>query len=87
VEEGVLDVKFVHGPTPRERQSEHGADGGGLHHGTKSLIEVHARVLGEPLEDQMCLVHVKRIVSLKLVLEDPVASDDVGPWRPWYQVP
>jgi hypothetical protein len=35
----------------------------------------------------MCLVPIKRTVSLKLVLEDPLAGDDVGPWRPWYQVP
>jgi hypothetical protein len=36
VKKSVLDVEPVHGPAPRERQSEHGADGGGLHHGTKS---------------------------------------------------
>jgi hypothetical protein len=60
---------------------------GGLHHGTESLIKVHARALGEPPEDPTCLVPVKRTVSLKLMLEDLLASDDVGPWRPWYQVP
>jgi hypothetical protein len=87
MEEGVLDVELLHEPTLREHQSEHGADAGMLHHRTKSLIEVHARVLGEPPKHPTCLVPVKRTVSLKLVLKDPHAGDDVGPWRLWYQVP
>jgi hypothetical protein len=87
VEEGVLDIELLHEPAPRERQSEHGADGGGLHYGTKSLIEVHTRALGEPPENPTCLVPIKRIICLKLMLEDPLVGGDVGPWRPWYQVP
>jgi hypothetical protein len=79
VEEGVLDVELVHRLAPRERQTEHGADGGVLHLGTESLIEVHARVLGEPPEFPTCLVAVKRTVSLKFMLEDLLAGDDVGP--------
>jgi hypothetical protein len=49
MKESVLDVELVHRPAPRERQSEHDADSGGLHHGTKSLIKVYASALGEPL--------------------------------------
>jgi hypothetical protein len=67
---------------PRERQSEHGADGGRLYHRTKSLIVVHARALGEPPENPTCLVPVKRTVSIKLEIEDLLVNDDVGPWSP-----
>jgi hypothetical protein len=84
MKESILDVELVHRPAPREHQSEHGADGGVLHHGTESLIKVHARELGEPPKNPTCLVPVKRTASLKLVLQDPLAGDDVGPWRPWY---
>jgi hypothetical protein len=69
IEESVLDVELVHKIAPRERQSEHGEDGGGLHHDSDSLIEVHTRALGELLEDPTCLVPIKRTVSLKLLLE------------------
>jgi hypothetical protein len=84
MEERILDVKLVNEPPLRERQSEHGVDGGGLHHRTKNLVEVHNMALGEPPEDPTCLVPVKRTDSLKLVPEDPLTGDDVGPLRPWY---
>jgi hypothetical protein len=67
MEESFLDVELVHEPTPREHQSEHSADDGGFHHGTESLIEVHARALGEHPEDPTCLVPIKRPVNLKPV--------------------
>jgi hypothetical protein len=62
----------VHGLEPVEHQTEHGANGGGLHHGIESLIKIHARALGEPPEDPTPLIHVNRTVNLKLVLEDPL---------------
>jgi hypothetical protein len=45
VKESVFDIELVHGPAPRRHQSDHGADGGRLHHGTESLIKVYARPL------------------------------------------
>jgi hypothetical protein len=41
VEEGVLDVELVHGPTPGDSQSQHSPDGGRLDDGTEGLVVVH----------------------------------------------
>jgi hypothetical protein len=35
----------------------------------------------------MSLVSIKRAIRLELVLEDPLAGDDIGPRRPRNQVP
>jgi hypothetical protein len=77
----------VHGPAPGDHQSQHCTDGGGLHQRAESLIIVPTGALGEPLEDPTCLVPIKGTVSPKLVLEDPLLSDDISPWGLGYQVP
>jgi hypothetical protein len=41
VEEGILDVELVHGPTPEDSQSQHSLDGGRLDDGAKGLVVVH----------------------------------------------
>jgi hypothetical protein len=87
MEEGVLDVDLGHGPTPGDSQSQHSPDGGRLDDGVKGLIVVHPGALSEPLKDPMSLVPVKRAIRLKLVLEDLLAGDDIGPRRPMNQVP
>jgi hypothetical protein len=48
MEEGVLDVELVHGPTPRDSQSQHSPDGGRLDGEAKGLIVVHPRALNDP---------------------------------------
>jgi hypothetical protein len=79
IEEGILDIELVHGPTPGDRQSQHSPDGGTLDDGAEGLIVVHPGVLSEALEDSMSLVSIKRAIRLELVLENPLASDDIGP--------
>jgi hypothetical protein len=86
VEEGDLDVELVHEPTSRERQSQHSPDGGRLDDGAEDLVVVHLGALSEPPEDPTSLVAVKRAIRLELVLEDPLAGDDIGPRRPRNQV-
>jgi hypothetical protein len=86
VEEGVIDVKPVHKPTPRDSLSQHSPDGGRLDDGAEGLVVVHPGALSEPPEDLMSLVPVKRVIRLELVLEDPLASDDIGPRRSRNQV-
>jgi hypothetical protein len=81
VEEGVLDVELVNGSIPGDRQSQHSPDGGRLDNGAEGLIVVHPGPLSELPEDPTSLVPVKRVVRLELVLEDPLASDDIGPRR------
>jgi hypothetical protein len=51
VEEGVLDVELVHGPTPGDSQSQHSLDGGRLDDGAEGLVTVHPGALSEALED------------------------------------
>jgi hypothetical protein len=62
----------------RERQGEHGANSSRLHHRTKGLIKVHTRPLGKTAENPARLVPPKEAIRLKLVLEDPLTSDDIG---------
>jgi hypothetical protein len=87
VEESVLDVELVHGPTPRDSQSQHSPDGGRLDDEAEGLIVVHPRTLSEAVEDPTSLVPIKRAIRLELVLEDTLASDDISPRRPRNQVP
>jgi hypothetical protein len=48
VEEDVLDVELVHGPTSRDSQSQHSLNGGGLDNGVEGLIVVHPKGSNEP---------------------------------------
>jgi hypothetical protein len=66
MEEGVLDAKLVHGPTPGESQSQHSLDGGGLDNGAKSLIVVHPGALGEPWRTQRALYQSREPFALSL---------------------
>ena len=75
------------GPGARERQEEHRADSSGLHHRTERLSEVNTRPLGKATKNPACLVPLKGAIELKLVLENPLASDDVGLRRSRHEVP
>jgi hypothetical protein len=87
VEEGILDVELVFGPTPGDSQSQHSLDGGKPDDGAEGLIIVHPGALSEPREDPMSLILVKRAIRQELVLEDPLVGDDIGPRRLRNQVP
>jgi hypothetical protein len=87
VEEDVLDIELVHGPTPEDNQSQHNPDSGRLDDGAKGLVVVHPVALSEPPEDSTSLVTVKRVIHHELVIEDSLAGDDIGPRRPRNQVP
>jgi hypothetical protein len=43
MEEGILDIELVHGPTPGDSQSRHSLDDGKLDDGAEGLIIVHSR--------------------------------------------
>jgi hypothetical protein len=74
VDEVVLDIKLVHGPTPGDIQCQHSPEGGGLHDGVEGVIIVYPEALGEPLENSVSLVPVHRVIHLEFVLEDPLDS-------------
>jgi hypothetical protein len=82
MEEGILNVELVHGPTPKDSQSQHSPDGGRLDDGVEGLIVVHPGALSEAPEDPTSLISIKRVIRLELVLEDPLVGDDIGPRRP-----
>jgi hypothetical protein len=87
VEEGVLDVKLVQGPTPGDSQCQHSPNGGRLDDGAEGFVIVHSGALSEAPEDPTSLVPIKRVIRLELVLQDPLVGDDVGPRRSRNQVP
>jgi hypothetical protein len=87
VEEGILDVELVYGPTPGDTQSQHSPDGGRLDDEAEGLVIVHPGTLSEPPKDPTSLVSVKRAIRLELVLDDPLVGDDIGPRMSGNQVP
>jgi len=68
-------------------QSEHDRNCGRLDKWTEGLVEVHAWALGEVMEDPACLVPFQSSISMELVLEDPLAGDDVGARRARNKIP
>lgn len=59
-------------------KSEHSTNGGRLDDGAEGLIVIDFRPPCEATKDPSCLVSVKGVIGVKLVLENPFASDNVG---------
>ena len=78
MEEGVGDVHLVNGPAARHSELKHGADGPGFDNRGEGVGEVDAGTLMETTNDPACLVTVEGAIRMKLVLEDPLAGNDVG---------
>jgi len=87
VQEGVLHVQLMNRPAARECQREHGTNCGRLDNWTEGLVEVHAWALGEAAEDPARLVPFQSSICMELVLEDPLAGDDVGERRARNKIP
>jgi hypothetical protein len=66
VEEGVLDVELVHGPTPVDNQSQHSPDGGRLDDRAEGLVVAHPGALSEASEDPY---RSKELSALSLCLK------------------
>jgi hypothetical protein len=65
-------------PGAGEGQGEDGADHGRLNHRVEGLIVVDAGSLGEAAKNPVSLVPFQGAVGIELVLENPLAGDDVG---------
>lgn len=87
MEEGILHIQLVNWPIAGDRQAEDGADCGRLDDGAEDLVEVDAVELGEAAKDPASLVPIQTAVGLELVVEDPLASDDIGTVWAGDQVP
>jgi hypothetical protein len=71
----------------REGERQDCANGGRLDHRTESVVEVDARALREPTKNPAGFVALQGAIGIELVLEYPLAGDDVGPGRPRDQIP
>jgi hypothetical protein len=87
VEKSILHVKLVDCLVVGQGEGEYCADGGRLHNRAESPIEVDAGPLSETSKNPPSLVALESSISMKLVLEDPLAGDDVGAGRARNEVP
>jgi len=78
MKKGVLHVELVDRPRARGSNAENNPDGGRFNNWTEGLIVVDAVLLRETPDNPASLVPSKRTISIILVLENPLASDDVG---------
>jgi hypothetical protein len=87
VEEDVLHIELLNGPVTGDSSSEHHANDGWFHNRAESLIVVDPGVLSGTPKDPASLVAIEGPVGMKLVSENPLASDDVGATRPGDKLP
>lgn len=87
VKKGILNIELMYGPVSRHCKAEHSTHGGRLDDGAEGFVEVNAGTLSETAKDPASLVPVEGTVGLELVLEEPLASDDVGAAWPRNEVP
>ena len=71
----------------RESQGQQCTDGGWFEDRTESLRKINPRSLSEPAKHPSCSVELQRTVGMKLVLKDPLASNNIGSSRTWYKIP
>jgi hypothetical protein len=87
MQEGIFDVGLVNRTVLRERKGHRITNSRRLDHWTESLVIIHTKVLGEATEDSTSLVFVEGNINVKLVVEHPLASDDVGAERMHDEIP
>jgi hypothetical protein len=78
VQEHILHIELVNQPGARDDQGESSANRGRLDHRAECLIVVDAGSLGEAVKNPTSIVLVQGAVKIELVLENPLADDDVG---------
>jgi hypothetical protein len=78
VQERILHIKLMNRPGAGDSQGEDSADRGRLDHRAEGLIVVDIGSLGEATKNPASLVPFQGAVRIELVLENPLAGDDVG---------
>jgi hypothetical protein len=78
VQKHILHIKLMNRPGARDGQGEHGVDRDWFDHRAEGLIIVDTRSLGEAAKNPTSLVPFQGAVRIELVLENPLATDDVG---------
>ena len=87
VKKGILHVQLVDRPLTRSSDAEDDPNRGRLDDGAERLVVVDAVSLGEAADNPMSPMTSQRDVGVELVLEDPLAGDDVGARRPGDEAP
>ena len=77
VEESVLHIKLMNRPGAGGGDAEDDTNGRGLDDGAEGLVVVDAMLLGVATNNPTCLVTGERAIGVELVLEDPLAGNDV----------
>jgi hypothetical protein len=78
MQEHILHIDLVNRAGAGDGQGEHGADRGQLDHRVEDLIVVDVESLGEVAKNLVSLVPVQGAVGIELVIENPLAGDDIG---------
>jgi hypothetical protein len=78
MQERILHIDLVNRAGAGDDQGEHGADLGQLDRRAEDLIVVDVESLGEVAKNLVSLVPVQGAVGIELVIENPLAGDDVG---------
>jgi hypothetical protein len=87
MQEGILHIKLVHGPLPRQCQGENCANRSWLYHRTERLREIHTWALGETPKNPARFVPLQCPICMELVLEDPLARHHVGTRWSRHEIP
>ena len=77
MEEGILDVKLMDGPAPRESKTEDNADGSRLDDRAEGFIIVHPEALVEATDHPPSLVPGQFTCRAKFVAEKPLARNNI----------
>jgi hypothetical protein len=81
VEEDIFYVELLNGLGTGDSNSEHRVNSDRFYNRVEGLIVVDSGALSETLKDPTGLVAIKGPVSMELVREDPLVSDNVGALR------
>jgi hypothetical protein len=87
VTKGVLHVQLMDLPSGGGSDAEEDADGGRLDNQIERLVVVNVVLLRKTTNDPPSLMIGKGAISMILVLEYPLASDDISPRRSRYEAP
>jgi hypothetical protein len=77
IEEDIFHVELLNGLVTGDTSGEHHANGGRFYNRVEGLIVVDSGALSQTPKDPTGLVAIKGPVSMELVREDPLASDNV----------
>jgi hypothetical protein len=87
VEEAIFHVELLNGSVTGDSSGDHRVNSGQFYNQAEGLIIVNIRALSETPKDPTGLVAIKGSVSMELVSEDPLVSDNVGALRSGNQLP